>query len=158
MNAISALTAAATPGSAAARTIDNDKLRDTFSKSVGEVFYTQLLKSLRSTVGKPAYLHGGQAEDMFEAQLDQVLAEQMAARDGDRLTGELFERFSAGLRAYKPDLSPKTEDSPQPVKSPPPSQTTPAEQLAQLARQSQAAAGDAGITTGTPVAFPTFRK
>lgn len=157
MNAIASLAALGNPAQSNAGAIDNDKLRETFSKSVGEVFYTQMLKSLRQTVGKAAYLHGGNAEDMFESQLDQVLAETMAARDGDRLTGELFERFANGLKSFKPDLSPAA-DSPQAAKSPPPSQTTPAEQLAQLARQAQAASSDAGITTGTPATFPTIRK
>lgn len=158
MNAIASLASLGNPAQAAGGAIDNDKLRETFSKSVGEVFYTQMLKSLRQTVGKAAYLHGGNAEDMFESQLDQVLAEKMAARDGDRLTGELFERFANGLRSYQPDLTSAAADSPQAAKLPPPSQTSPAEQLAQLARQSQAAAGDAGITTGTPVTFPILRK
>lgn len=158
MTPIAAITAASKNAQSAAGAIDNDKLREEFSKSVGEVFYTQMLKAMRQTVGKAAYLHGGQAEDMFESQLDQVLAEKMAARDGDRLTSELFERFAAGLRAYKPDLTSRAADSPQPAKLPLPSQTTPAEQLSQLARQSQAAASDAGITTGTPATFPAFRK
>jgi Rod binding domain-containing protein len=158
MSPLASITALSMPAQPAAGAIDNDKLRETFSKSVGEVFYTQMLKSLRQTVGKPAYLHGGNAEEMFESQLDQVLAEKMAGRDGDRLTGELFERFAAGLRSYRPDLTSPSADSSQTAKSTPSVQASPAEQLSQLARQAQAAAGDAGITTGTPATFPTFRK
>lgn len=158
MSSLSSLTTLTSQAQSGAGAIDNDKLREAFSKSVGEVFYTQMLKSLRQTAGKPAYLHGGEAEDMFESQLDQVLAEKMAARNGDQLTGELFERFSAGLRAYKPDLTSSSADSTPSAKSPLPSQTAPAEQLSQLSRQSQAAADGAGITTVTPASFPSFRR
>jgi Rod binding domain-containing protein len=68
------------------------ELREAFSSFVGEAFYGQMLKSMRSTVGKPAYFHGGQAEETFRSQLDQQLAQELAAETGDRFAGPMFEQ------------------------------------------------------------------
>jgi Rod binding domain-containing protein len=54
-----------------------EKLRETFSQFVGETFYGQMIKSMRSTVGKPAYFHGGRAEEVFQGQLDQQMAQEL---------------------------------------------------------------------------------
>jgi Rod binding domain-containing protein len=56
---------------------DAAKLRETFSQFVGETFYGQMIKSMRSTVGKPAYFHGGRAEEVFQGQLDQQMAQEL---------------------------------------------------------------------------------
>ena len=53
------------------------ELKQAYSDFVGKTFFGQMLKAMRSTVGKPAYFHGGQAEEMFRAQLDQHLADGM---------------------------------------------------------------------------------
>ena len=52
------------------------ELRETFQQFVGEAFFGQLMKAMRSSVGKPAYFHGGRAEEVFQGQLDQLLAEK----------------------------------------------------------------------------------
>jgi Rod binding domain-containing protein len=69
--------------------------REAFDKFVGEVFYGQLLKAMRSTQGKPAYFHGGQAEEIFQQQFDQVLTEEMTVSGAEQFTGPMFELFSA---------------------------------------------------------------
>lgn len=89
-------TAATQPGAV------SPQLRRQFNESVGSVFYTQMIKSLRSTVGKPAYLHGGQAEELFQSQLDQVVVTSLATRDGGGLSGSLWNRFVQGLNATAP--------------------------------------------------------
>ena len=71
-----------------------DELRGTFDKFVGEVFYGQMLKSMRQTVGKPAYFHGGKAEEMFTQQLDQVLSTQMTEASAHTLTGPMYRLFT----------------------------------------------------------------
>ncbi len=68
--------------------------REAFDSFVGQTFYGQMLKSLRSTVGKPAYFHGGRAEEIFREQLDQVLAERFTEVSADQFTGPMFELFS----------------------------------------------------------------
>ncbi|HWB07708.1 MAG TPA: rod-binding protein [Pirellulales bacterium] len=70
------------------------KLREAFDQFVGETFYGQMLGSMRKTVGKPAYFHGGRAEEVFQGQLDQVVAEQMAKANANSFTGPMFELFS----------------------------------------------------------------
>jgi Rod binding domain-containing protein len=69
-----------------------EKLHDTFTKFVGQTFYGQMIKSMRSTVSQAAYFNGGQAEKMFQGQLDQTLAEQMTKATADRFAEPLFQR------------------------------------------------------------------
>lgn len=68
------------------------ELRDQFSSTFGTVLFGQMIHSMRQTVGKPAYFHGGQAEEMFRGQLDQVLSQHMAKASGERLVKPMFER------------------------------------------------------------------
>ena len=42
-----------------------------------------MLGAMRDTVGKPAYFHGGRAEEVFQNQLDQVLSEHMTEAAAD---------------------------------------------------------------------------
>jgi flagellar protein FlgJ len=72
----------------------NEKLRDAFQSFVGETLFSQMLKSARKTQNKPAYFHGGRAEEMFQQQLDQVLAEKMAKTDGASYSNAMFELFT----------------------------------------------------------------
>ena len=67
-----------------------EEVRDTFRKFVGEAFFGQMLKSMRSTQGKPAYFHGGHAEEVFQSQLDQVMSEEMTEASADRLPIRCF--------------------------------------------------------------------
>lgn len=67
------------------------EVRDAFTAFVGETFYSQMLKSMRTSVGKPAYFHGGQAEEVFRGQLDQTLSEQMTRASADQFAGPMFE-------------------------------------------------------------------
>jgi hypothetical protein len=51
-----------------------------------------MLKAMRATVGKPAYFHGGRAEEVFQGQLDQHLAEHLTEASAARFTEPMFER------------------------------------------------------------------
>jgi Rod binding domain-containing protein len=70
------------------------ELREQFDQFVGETFYSQMLSAMRDSLGKPAYFHGGRAEEIFQGQLDQVLAEQMTKASADTFTGPMFELFT----------------------------------------------------------------
>jgi flagellar protein FlgJ len=72
------------------------ELRDAFSSFVGETFYSQLLGSMRKTVEKPAYFHGGRGEEVFQGQLDQILAEDLTKASADQFTGPMFDLFMLG--------------------------------------------------------------
>ncbi|MDZ4657579.1 MAG: rod-binding protein [Bythopirellula sp.] len=69
---------------------DAKEVRDTFRKFVGEAFFGQMLKAMRSTQGKPAYFHGGQGEEVFQSQLDQVMSEKMTEASADTLAAPMF--------------------------------------------------------------------
>lgn len=64
--------------------------KEAFSQFAGATFFGQLLKSMRQTVGKPAYFHGGQAEEIFRSQLDQVIADHMTEAGGKSLSEGMF--------------------------------------------------------------------
>jgi hypothetical protein len=99
MNAISPTTNlhsaadSATRRVAAVETATDDKLRETFTQFVGETFFSQMLSSMRNTQEKPAYFHGGRAEEVFQGQLDRVLSEKLASSASDRFVGPMYELF-----------------------------------------------------------------
>ena len=76
----------------------DSKLREVFDDFVGQTFYGQMLSAMRSTLDKPAYFHGGRAEEAFQSQLDQVLAEKMADASAEKFTGPMFDLFSMSRR------------------------------------------------------------
>ena len=66
------------------------EVQNTFRTFVGEAFFGQMLKAMRSTQGKPAYFHGGQGEEVFRGQLDQELAKQMTVASADTIADPMF--------------------------------------------------------------------
>jgi peptidoglycan hydrolase FlgJ len=69
------------------------KLRETFDQFVGQTFFGQMISSMRQTVGKPAYFHGGRAEEIFQGQLDQAMADDLTKNCAQELTDPMFELF-----------------------------------------------------------------
>jgi peptidoglycan hydrolase FlgJ len=67
-----------------------EKLHATFTQFVGETFYGQMIKSMRSTVGHAAYFNGGQGEKIFQGMLDQTFAQQMTKASADRFANPMF--------------------------------------------------------------------
>jgi hypothetical protein len=83
---------------AAAKTESNPQLRKAFDAFVGESLFGQMLKSMRKTAGPPAIGNGGQAEEVFTAQLDQVLTEKLTKASASTLSGPMYELFTAARR------------------------------------------------------------
>ncbi len=73
---------------------NDDEARKTFHSVMGEMLFGQMLKSMRKTVGKPAYFHGGQAEEIFTGQLDQVLAKKLADANGASYVDSMYELWT----------------------------------------------------------------
>jgi Rod binding domain-containing protein len=69
-----------------------EKLHSTFTQFVGQTFFGQMIKSMRSTVGPAAYFNGGQAEKIFQSQLDQTIADQMTKASAERFADPMFHR------------------------------------------------------------------
>ncbi len=65
-------------------------VHDAFTSFVGETFFAQMIKAMRSSQDKAAYFHGGRAEEVFRSQLDQTLAEQMTQSNGAQISEGLF--------------------------------------------------------------------
>ncbi len=72
---------------------DDAEVREKFNEFVGQAFFGQMLKAMRKTVGKPAYFHGGRAEEIFQEQLDQVIGEKLSEATGDTFSRPMFELF-----------------------------------------------------------------
>jgi len=80
------------PGTASAQQqlIDAKEVQDTFRTFVGESFFGQMMKAMRTTQDKPAYFHGGHAEEVFQGQLDQALAQSMTTSSADTIADPMF--------------------------------------------------------------------
>jgi len=68
------------------------QVREAFTKFVGQTFFGQMMKAMRSTQEKPAYFHGGQAEEVFQSQLDQALVDHMVEASAERFAQPIFAR------------------------------------------------------------------
>jgi len=72
-------------------------LREKFDQFVGESMFGQMLKSMRKSLGKPAYFHGGRAEEVFQSQLDQLLVEKISDASAEQISEPMFELFAANM-------------------------------------------------------------
>ena len=69
-----------------------EEIQEAYRDFVGKTFFGQLLKAMRQSVGKPAYFHGGRAEEVFRGQLDQTLADHMTEASADTLADPMFKQ------------------------------------------------------------------
>jgi Rod binding domain-containing protein len=70
-----------------------EKLESTFQDFAAGTFYKEMLKSLRKMHGKPAYFYGGHAEEIFQGQMDQHVAEELAHSKGSQFSAPLYKGF-----------------------------------------------------------------
>lgn len=68
--------------------------REAFRDFVGQTLFGQMLSSMRSTVGTPAYFHGGRTEEIFQQQMDQILVEDITEASADTIADPMYELFS----------------------------------------------------------------
>ncbi len=76
----------------------DEQTREAFQSFAGQTLFGQMLKAMRKTVGAPAYFHGGQAEEIFRDQLDQVLAEKLSDASSERFSEPMYELFTLSRR------------------------------------------------------------
>jgi hypothetical protein len=74
---------------------DSPELREAFNDFVGQSFFGELLKQMRATVDKPAYFHGGLGEDIFQAQMDQIVVERISDASGPTFSDPMYELLMA---------------------------------------------------------------
>ncbi len=89
-------------------------LKKTNRDFVGQTFFGQMMKAMRSTQDKPAYFHGGHAEEVFQGQMDQILAEEMtnasAAQIADPIFRKQYPQEAALLRDAALAAKPSVDD------------------------------------------------
>ncbi len=69
---------------------DDSELKQQFTNFVGQTLFGQLFKTMRESLDKPAYFHGGQTEEIFQQQLDQVLTERMTSAQGGQIAETMY--------------------------------------------------------------------
>ena len=90
------------PGSAletAATPEEPSELEEKFTEFVGQTLYGSMLASMRKTLSKPAYMHGGRAEEVFQKQLDQVMVEELTEASADSIASPMFDLFKMQKRS-----------------------------------------------------------
>lgn len=71
----------------------SEELKTRFNDFVAGTFFKAMLEAMRNTVHESKLIHGGRAEEIFRAQLDQTFAERMAEQSGASFSDKLFEQF-----------------------------------------------------------------
>lgn len=92
------LPGAAPSQSPAAVNAKDAEAKELFQQFVGETLFGQMLKSMRKSVPKSQYFHGGRGEQVFQQQLDQILAEKMSRTSAEKLSDPMFELFQLQRR------------------------------------------------------------
>jgi Rod binding domain-containing protein len=71
----------------------SEELRKAFQDFVGQTLFSQMIGSMRSTTQGAAYFNGGQAEKIFQGQLDQMLSEQLSEASASQISDPMFKLF-----------------------------------------------------------------
>ncbi len=69
------------------------ELREAFHDFVGQTFFGEMIKACRTGQQPSAYFNGGRAEEIFQGQLDQVMAEELSKSSADKIADPMFELF-----------------------------------------------------------------
>ncbi len=99
MTAIDTTSSVSASGSAATE-VQHARLRETIDEVIGSVFFGPLMRSMRSSTLKGSIGHGGRGEEVFRAQLDQVLVERAGRATQYELSEVLFNRFAPAAVAH----------------------------------------------------------
>ncbi|MFO1065844.1 MAG: rod-binding protein [Pirellulales bacterium] len=75
---------------------EGESLKDVFQDFVGRTFFSELIKSLRSTQQGSAYMNGGRAEEIFQGQLDQVLTDHLSDASAASISDPMLEQVQRG--------------------------------------------------------------
>ncbi len=78
---------------------ETSELKKKFTEFVGQTLFGSMLASMRKTLGKPAYMHGGRTEEVFQQQLDQVIVEDLTEASADSIASPMFDLFKMQKRS-----------------------------------------------------------
>ncbi len=71
-----------------------DELQERFTEFVGQTLFGSMLASMRKSLEKPAYMHGGRTEEVFQQQLDQLMVEELTESSAGTIAEPMFDLFS----------------------------------------------------------------
>lgn len=91
------LSPAASSAAAKPMTPRQKELRQAADEVVGSVFFGEMFKAMRSSRLKGEFGHGGRGEEVFSAQLHEVLAKRMSHGGKFGLNDALYKRFAANV-------------------------------------------------------------
>ena len=77
---------------------ESPELKKVFTEFVGQTLFGSMLASMRKSVGKPAYMHGGRTEEVFQKQLDQEIVKELTDASAESLAEPMFELFNLQRR------------------------------------------------------------
>lgn len=74
---------------------DTPELKQAFTDFVGQTFFGELMKQMRSTLDKPAFFHGGMGEDIFQSQLDNIIVERISETSTSSISDPMYKLLMA---------------------------------------------------------------
>lgn len=77
---------------------ESEPIREAFGDFVGQTLFGSMLSSMRQSLDKPAYFHGGRAEEVFQQQLDQTLVEEISDASAESFVNPMFDLFQLQRR------------------------------------------------------------
>jgi Rod binding domain-containing protein len=83
----------------ATKPVEQSELQEVFTDFVGQTLFGSMLASMRKTVGKPAYMHGGRTEEVFQQQLDQKIVEDLTSSSANTIADPMFQLFHLQQRS-----------------------------------------------------------
>jgi|TARA_R110002072_G_scaffold17279_2_gene65894 hypothetical protein len=78
---------------------EEEPLKEAFGDFVGQTLFGSMLSTMRESVGKPAYFHGGRTEEVFQQQMDQHLVEAMSDASSETIAEPMYQLFQMQRRA-----------------------------------------------------------
>jgi Rod binding domain-containing protein len=74
---------------------DTPELKKAFSDFVGQTFFGEMMKQMRSSLDKPKFFHGGMGEDIFQSQLDQIMVERISENSASSVSDPMYQLLMA---------------------------------------------------------------
>lgn len=99
LNAITPVTEALTDRTSSIKPPTDADTKEAFTEFVGQTLFGSMLASMRKSVGKPAYMHGGRTEEIFQQQLDQKIVEELTEASASEIADPMYELFNMQRRA-----------------------------------------------------------
>ena len=99
LRAITPATQSTTDLTPSAKPPEQSDTKEAFTDFVGQTLFGSMLASMRKTVGKPAYMHGGRTEEVFQKQMDQKIVEELTKASAHEIADPMYELFNMQRRS-----------------------------------------------------------